>query len=471
MHQIGHFMTVTASGESKIERWYQPDWFDATRFATLDDQKEKDAIDSTGSRDHLVLSDSSITLDAMSPQLEALTQRIRDSLEKCVISHLMSDAPYGVLLSGGLDSSIIAAIAARHCAKRIEDDEKTTAYWPRLHSFSIGLRGSPDLAAARRAATYLGTVHHEFTYSIRDGIDALSDVIHHQETADVTTTRAGTALFLLARCIRATGVKMVLSGEGSDELFGGYLYFHKCPSTSELQAELVRKLQDLHTFDCLRANKATAAWGVEARVPFLSRPFLDFVMNDLPPAYKLCGRQVSGRIEKWILRRAFVGYLPEDILWRQKEQFSDGVGSGWIDSLKRHAALRVTDDDLKSAATLFPHSTPSTKEGILYRRMYEEHFAGHRDAIGLLPGGPSIACSTAVAISWDASFAAFADCSGRSVKGVHAAAYDDKHRANGAITGECISTVIAAASATTVAAATVAAVVTSVPAPASPLTT
>jgi asparagine synthase (glutamine-hydrolysing) len=342
---------------------------------------------------------------------------LRASFEAAVQRQLMTDVPYGVLLSGGLDSSLVAATAARFAARRIEDGGASEAWWPRLHSFAIGLASSPDLVAARRVATALGTVHHEFRYTVQEGIDALSDVIRHVESYDVTTIRASTPMYLLARRIRATGVKMVLSGEGSDEIFGGYLYFHKAPSARAFHEETVRKLDHLHLYDCLRANKSMAAWGVEARVPFLDLEFLDLAMS-FDPEEK---RVLPGRMEKQPLREAFVGTLPDDILWRQKEQFSDGVGYEWIDSLKAVAEREVSDADFARAAWRFPVNPPATKEAYFYRRLFEASFPGDA-AAATVPGGPSIACSTPAAIAWDPSFAASADPSGRSVRGIHDAA-------------------------------------------------
>ncbi|MGO4700505.1 asparagine synthase B [Dyella sp. 2RAB6] len=339
---------------------------------------------------------------------------LRQAFEQAVHRQLMTDVPYGVLLSGGLDSSLVAACAARFARERIEDDDRSEAWWPRLHSFAIGLEGSPDLAAARIAADALGTVHHGFVYTFWEGLDALPEVIRHIETYDVTTIRASTPMYLLARRIKAMGVKMVLSGEGSDEIFGGYLYFHKAPSPEAFHEETVRKLDALHSFDCLRANKAMMAWGVEARVPFLDLEFLDVAMG-LDAKYKMAGH---GRIEKAVLREAFQGALPDSILWRQKEQFSDGVGYGWIDGLKAHAEQVVSDREFAAASTRFPHNPPATKEAYLYRRIFEQHFPGEACA-ATVPGGKSIACSSPAALAWDPAFAAAADPSGRAVRGVH----------------------------------------------------
>ncbi|HEY4582949.1 MAG TPA: asparagine synthase B [Lysobacter sp.] len=342
---------------------------------------------------------------------------LREAFERAVHRQLMSDVPYGVLLSGGLDSSLVAAVAARYARHRVEDGDRSEAWWPRLHSFAIGLEGSPDLAAAQVAADAIGTVHHGFTYTVEEGIDALPEVIRHIETYDVTTVRASTPMFLLARRIRAMGIKMVLSGEGSDEIFGGYLYFHKAPNAREFHEETVRKLDGLHQFDCLRANKSMMAWGVEARVPFLDTEFLDVAMR-MDATAKMAG---DGRIEKAVLREAFQGWLPDSILWRQKEQFSDGVGYGWIDSLKALAEREVSDAALATAGYRFPVNPPQTREAYLYRALFERCYPGEACA-RTVPGGKSIACSTPAAIAWDAAFAASADPSGRAVAGVHAAA-------------------------------------------------
>jgi len=347
---------------------------------------------------------------------------LREAFEQAVHRQLMTDVPYGVLLSGGLDSSLVAACAARFARQRVEDGDRSEAWWPRLHSFAIGLEGSPDLAAAKVAADAIGTVHHGFTYTFEEGLDALPEVIRHIETCDVTTIRASTPMFLLARRIKAMGVKMVLSGEGSDEIFGGYLYFHKAPSAQAFHEETVRKLDALHLYDCLRANKAMMAWGVEARVPFLDLAFVDVAMS-MDAADKMAGVQPDGsrRMEKAILREAFAGVLPDSILWRQKEQFSDGVGYGWIDGLKAHAERSVSDREFAAAASRFPHNTPQTKEAYFYRVLFERHFPGEACA-ATVPGGKSIACSSPAAIEWDPAFAAAADPSGRAVAGVHAAA-------------------------------------------------
>lgn len=347
---------------------------------------------------------------------------VREAFEAAVHRQLMTDVPYGVLLSGGLDSSLVAAVAARYARHRVEDGDRSEAWWPRLHSFAIGLKGSPDLAAAAIAAESLGTVHHGFEYTFEEGLDAIPDVIRHVETFDVTTIRASTPMFLLARRIKAMGVKMVLSGEGSDEIFGGYLYFHKAPDARQFHEELVRKLDALHTYDCLRANKSMMAWGVEPRVPFLDREFLDVAMR-FDAAHKMVHRGSDGyqRMEKGVLRAAFDGHLPDEILWRQKEQFSDGVGYGWIDGLKAHAEGQVSDRELAAAASRFPHNPPQTKEAYYYRSVFEREFPSPA-AAATVPGGKSIACSSPAAIAWDAAFANAADPSGRAVAGVHHAA-------------------------------------------------
>lgn len=345
---------------------------------------------------------------------------LRTELENSVHRQLMSDVPYGVLLSGGLDSSIISAIAKRYAAKRIEANDQTDAWWPQLHSFAIGLKGSPDLKASREVADYIRTVHHELHFTVEEALDALSDVIYHIETYDVTTIRASTPMYLLARYIKSMGVKMVLSGEGSDELFGGYLYFHKAPNAQAFHEETVRKIENLHLYDCLRANKSLAAWGVEGRVPFLDKEFMDVVMR-LNPEDKMCGR--NGKIEKHILREAFKDYLPESVAWRQKEQFSDGVGYNWIDSLKELAEKKVSDRQLSRASERFPINPPRSKEEYWYRTMFEEHFPS-ASASQTVPSVPSVACSTAVAIEWDESFKNSLDPSGRAVKSVHSDAFN-----------------------------------------------
>ncbi|MFT4732103.1 MAG: asparagine synthase (glutamine-hydrolyzing) [Gammaproteobacteria bacterium] len=341
---------------------------------------------------------------------------LKVAFEKAVKSHLMSDVPYAVLLSGGLDSSLVSAVAARYVAKRVEDEDKSDAWWPRLHSFAVGLEGAPDLIAAKKVANMIGTVHHEIHFTIQEGLDAIRDVIYHLETYDTTTIRAATPMYLMTRKIKAMGIKMVLSGEGADEIFGGYLYFHKAPNAKELHEETVRKLDRLHLFDCARANKSTSAWGVEARVPFLDKNFMDVAMR-LNPQDKMC---VGGRMEKWILRKAFDDdtYLPAEVLWRQKEQFGDGVGYSWIDSIREFVEIEVSDQKIASAQFRFPINTPDTKEGYYYRTIFEDYFP-QESAAKCVPSGKSIACSTVEALEWDESFKAAADPSGRSMKSIH----------------------------------------------------
>lgn len=344
---------------------------------------------------------------------------VKQGLEAAVKRQLMCDVPYGVLLSGGLDSSVISAITQQFAAKRIEDNDASDAWWPKLHSFSIGLEGSPDLAAAQKVADQIGTVHHPIHFTVQQGIDALKEVIYHLETYDVTTVRASTPMYLMARYIKAMGIKMVLSGEGADELFGGYLYFHKAPNAEEFHNELNRKVSKLHMFDCLRANKSMAAWGVEARVPFLDKEFVDIAMRTNPD-YKMCK---DGRIEKHIIREAFDGYLPDDVLWRQKEQFSDGVGYSWIDSLKEYVEQQVSDVDLQNAHYRFPINTPDSKEAYFYRSIFAEHFPGDA-AAKCVPYGKSVACSTPEALAWDEAFQKNADPSGRA-----ASSHNDAYQA------------------------------------------
>lgn len=371
------------SKEGEIRRYYQRDWFDYT--AVKDNVTDKAVL--------------------------------RQALEESVKSHLMSDVPYGVLLSGGLDSSIISAITKKFAARRVEDDEKSEAWWPQLHSFAVGLKGSPDLLAAQQVANHLGTVHHEIHFTVQEGLDAIRDVIYHIETYDVTTIRASTPMYLMARKIKAMGIKMVLSGEGSDEVFGGYLYFHKAPNAQELHEETVRKLLALHMYDCARANKSMAAFGVEARVPFLDKQFLDVAMA-INPQDKMCG---NGKMEKHILRECFESYLPASVAWRQKEQFSDGVGYSWIDSLKEVTTRQVSDQQLSNAHYRFPYNTPTSKEAYYYREIFAELFpvAGAAECV---PGGPSVACSSAKAIEWDEAFKSMNDPSGRAVE-IHNSAY------------------------------------------------
>jgi len=348
---------------------------------------------------------------------------LRKALEDAVHRQLMSDVPYGVLLSGGLDSSITSAIAKIYADKRIESGDTEAAWWPRLHSFAIGLEGSPDLDAARKVAKHLDTVHHEIIFTIQEGLDAISDVIYHLETYDVTTIRASTPMYLMARAIKAMGIKMVLSGEGSDEIFGGYLYFHKAPDAKEFHEETVRKLSKLHLYDNLRANKSLAAWGIEGRVPFLDKEFLDVAMR-INPKDKMVvyGKDPKRAMEKWILRKAFEDILPESVAWRQKEQFSDGVGYSWIDTLKEKVEKEVTDEQLANAHYRFPVNTPDTKEAFYYRSIFEQHFPSQA-AAKTVPFEPSVACSTSVALEWDESFKNQNEPSGRAVIQVHKKAY------------------------------------------------
>lgn len=348
---------------------------------------------------------------------------LRKALEDAVHRQLMSDVPYGVLLSGGLDSSIIAAITQKFSKERIGTQGGGKAWYPQLHSFAVGLEGSPDLKAARRAADHIGTVHHEIHFTIQEGLDAISDVIYHLETYDVTTVRASTPMYLMARVIKSMGIKMVLSGEGSDELFGGYLYFHKAPGAQAFHEETVRKLSKLHLYDCLRANKSLASWGVEGRVPFLDKEFMDVAMR-LNPTDKMAR---DGRMEKWILRKAFEDYLPQEIAWRQKEQFSDGVGYSWIDTLKDIAARRVSDEEMARAVERFPVNPPQNKEEYHYRSVFAEHFPSDAAAM-CVPSVPSVACSTPEALAWDASFRNLNDPSGRAVSKVHVESYEKQSR-------------------------------------------
>jgi len=345
-------------------------------------------------------------------------QKLRNALEEAVHRQLMSDVPYGVLLSGGLDSSIISAIAKKYADKRVESGDKDTAWWPQLHSFAIGLEGSPDLAAAQKVADYIGTVHHEIHFTIQEGLDAIKDVIYHLETYDITTVRASTPMYLLARVIKSMGIKMVLSGEGSDEIFGGYLYFHKAPNAKEFHEETVRKLDKLYLYDNLRANKSLAAWGVEGRVPFLDKEFLDIAMN-INPVDKMITEE---KMEKWILRKAFEDILPEDIVWRQKEQFSDGVGYSWIDTLKELVEKEVSDDQMVNAKYRFPVQTPTSKEEYYYRSIFSQHFPSDSAAL-TVPSVPSIACSTPTALEWDESFKNMNEPSGRAINKIHVEAY------------------------------------------------
>ncbi len=377
----GHYLY---SREGVMRRWYTRDWM------------EYDAV-----------KDNPADID-----------KLRVGLQEAVKQQLMSDVPYGVLLSGGLDSSIVSAIAQKYAAKRVEDGGQTGAWWPRLHSFAVGLKGAPDLEKARCVAEHIGTVHHEINYTIQEGLDAIRDVIYFTETYDVTTVRASTPMYLLARVIKSMGIKMVLSGEGADEIFGGYLYFHKAPSAQAFHEETVRKLSKLHWYDCLRANKSLSAWGVEGRVPFLDRDFLDIAMR-LNPQAKMCPGDV---MEKKILRKAFADMLPEEIAWRQKEQFSDGVGYSWIDTLKKITSEQVSDEQMAHAAERFPIHTPLCKEEYFYRSIFEEHFPSKSAALSVNQEA-SVACSTAIALEWDAAWKEMNDPSGRAVAGVHQQAY------------------------------------------------
>ncbi|MBL0209637.1 MAG: asparagine synthase B [Holophagaceae bacterium] len=348
--------------------------------------------------------------------------KLRKALEDAVHRQLMCDVPYGVLISGGVDSSIVASIAARFRQKRVEEDDKAPAWWPQIHSFAVGLEGAPDLGPARKVADHIGAIHHEIHFTVQEGLDALSDVIYHLETFDVTSIRASTPMYLMMRKIRAMGIKMILSGEGADEIFGGYLYFHKAPDGHALHDETVQKLQKLHLYDCLRANKSSAAWGVEARVPFLDREFLDVAMM-LDPELKLPRNAKREKpIEKYLLRNAFDGTIPDEILWRQKEQFSDGVGYAWINGLKAHAEHEISDSMMRGAHERFPVKTPETKEAYLYRQLFEHHFPS-ATAVNCVPFERSVACSTATALLWDEAFQKMADPSGRAVMDVHETGY------------------------------------------------
>lgn len=377
----GHVLTKC---DAKPRRYYERDWF------SYDNVKDNPAS----------------------------VDELREALEASVRRQMMSDVPYGVLLSGGLDSSIISAVAQKYAGNRVETGGKEAAWWPRLHSFAVGLRGAPDLLKARLVAERIGTVHHEINYTIQEGLDALSDVVYFTETYDVTTIRASTPMYLLARVIKSMGIKMVLSGEGADEIFGGYLYFHKAPSARAFHEETVRKLSKLYLYDCLRANKSLAAWGVEGRVPFLDTEFLDVAMR-INPAAKMCPGSV---MEKKILREAFSSLLPQEVAWRQKEQFSDGVGYSWIDTLKQITASSVSDEELAHAAERFPINPPRNKEEYFYRSLFAAHFPSD-SAARTVPSVPSVACSTAEALAWDKAFANLNDPSGRAVSGVHLQAY------------------------------------------------
>jgi asparagine synthase (glutamine-hydrolysing) len=377
----GHFMS---SKDLKYEKWYNRSWISydnvKSNNTNLDDLKE--------------------------------------GLENAVHRQLMSDVPYGVLLSGGLDSSITSALAKKFSKNRIENDNKSEAWYPQLHSFSVGLDGSPDLKAAKLVSEHIGSIHHEITFTVQEGLDAIRDVIYHIETYDVTTVRASTPMYLMARVIKSMGIKMVLSGEGADELFGGYLYFHKAPNPEEFHKETVRKLDKLYQYDCLRANKSLAAWGIEGRVPFLDKEFIDIAMN-INPADKMITNE---KMEKWVVRKSFEDYLPKEVAWRQKEQFSDGVGYSWIDSLKELVDNEVSDKMFENASERFPFQTPQNKEEYFYRSIFELHFPSQA-AAETVPSVPSVACSTPIALEWDKAFKNLNDPSGRSVLNVHKDSY------------------------------------------------
>ena len=397
----GHYYYSKNPG---MKRYYTRDWLEYAAMQKkyqIDDKKKAEA-----------------QLRDAEPQEEAAVKEIHDALETSVKRQLMSDVPYGVLLSGGLDSSVISAVAEKYSSTRVENGGETKAYWPRLHSFAVGLKGAPDLAKARLVAEHIGTVHHEINYTIQEGLDAIRDVIYFIETYDVTTVRASTPMYLLARVIRSMGIKMVLSGEGADEVFGGYLYFHKAPDAKAFHEETVRKLGKLYLYDCLRANKSLAAWGIEGRVPFLDKEFLDVAMG-MNPVLKMCPDKT---IEKKVVREAFANLLPEEVAWRQKEQFSDGVGYSWIDTLKQLTASAVSDEQMAHAAERFPINPPQNKEEYYYRSIFAEHFPSD-SAAKSVPSIPSVACSTAEALAWDASFKNQNDPSGRAVAGVHEQAY------------------------------------------------
>ncbi|MBP5479223.1 MAG: asparagine synthase B [Bacteroidaceae bacterium] len=394
----GHYAVPAKEGSEKpyeMVRWYTRDWMEWDNM-----QKYIDAPESTDSKE--------------------ASEQVKEALEAAVKRQLMSDVPYGVLLSGGLDSSVTSAIARKYAHKRVETDDVHDAWWPRLHSFAVGLKGAPDLAKAKEVADFIGTVHHEVNYTIQEGIDAIRDVIYFIETYDVTTVRASTPMYLLARVIKSMGIKMVLSGEGADEVFGGYLYFHKAPSAEEFHKETVRKIAKLYQYDCLRANKSLSAWGVEGRVPFLDKEFLDVAMR-LNPSVKMCP---GNTMEKKVVREAFADMLPESVAWRQKEQFSDGVGYSWIDTLKQITSEAVTDEQMAHAAERFPINTPLNKEEYYYRSIFEEHFPS-ASAAKSVPHEASVACSTAIALEWDEAWKKMNEPSGRAVKGVHIAATED----------------------------------------------
>ncbi|MGB5430596.1 asparagine synthase B [Eudoraea sp.] len=378
----GHYMH---SSDGELKRWYTRDWMD-----------------------YEAVKENQTSID-----------EIRDALEAAVHRQLMSDVPYGVLLSGGLDSSVTSAIAKKYSQKRVESGDTKDAWWPQLHSFSVGLEGSPDLAAAQIVADHIGTIHHEIKFTIQEGLDAIKDVIYNLETYDITTIRASTPMYLMARVIKSMGIKMVLSGEGADELFGGYLYFHKAPSPKDFHEETVRKLSKLHMYDCLRANKSLAAWGIEGRVPFLDKEFIDVAMRINPKDKMINGE----RMEKWVVRKAFESVLPESVAWRQKEQFSDGVGYSWIDTLKEVVNKEVSDEQLANAKFRYPIQTPTTKEEFYYRSIFEGHFPSDAAAWSV-PQEPSVACSTKIALEWDEAFKNMNDPSGRAVANVHDDAYE-----------------------------------------------
>jgi len=377
----GHYLS---SKDGELKQWYNRDWM------------EFDAV----------------------KENETSIQEIKEALEDAVHRQLMSDVPYGVLLSGGLDSSVTSAIAKKYAQKRIETDDTSEAWWPQLHSFAVGLEGSPDLSAAKKVADHIGTIHHEIKFTIQEGLDAIKDVIYNLETYDITTIRASTPMYLMARVIKSMGIKMVLSGEGADEIFGGYLYFHKAPNAKEFHEETVRKLSKLHMYDCLRANKSLAAWGIEGRVPFLDKEFMDVAMQINPQDKMINGE----RMEKWVLRKAFEDMLPESVAWRQKEQFSDGVGYSWIDTLKEIVNREVSDDQLANAKYKFPLQTPTSKEEFYYRTIFKQHFPSDAAALSV-PQEASVACSTKIALEWDESFKNMNDPSGRAVANVHDEAY------------------------------------------------
>ncbi len=377
----GHYLS---SKDGEFVQWYKRDW---TSYEAVKDN---------------------------GTDIEALNKALEDAVHR----QLMSDVPYGVLLSGGLDSSVTSAIAKKYSQMRIESDDTTEAWWPQLHSFSVGLEGSPDLAAAQKVAAHIGTIHHEIKFTIQEGLDAIKDVIYQLETYDITTIRASTPMYLMARVIKSMGIKMVLSGEGADELFGGYLYFHKAPNAKEFHEETVRKLSKLYMYDCLRANKSLAAWGIEGRVPFLDKEFMDVAMR-LNPQDKMI---TPDRMEKWVVRKAFEDYLPESVAWRQKEQFSDGVGYSWIDTLKELVEEKVSDAQMANAHFRFPIQTPQNKEEYYYRSIFEGHFPSDAAALSV-PQEPSVACSTKIALEWDEAFKNMNDPSGRAVAKVHEDAY------------------------------------------------